>query len=95
MTEAEYEAALCKIQKLMGATPGTPEDEELERLVCVVEQHEDEHYPMEGDRQIEASPEYQQELEKAIADALTGETTPILDIDQWLEHLLNSYEENF
>ena len=87
MTEAEYEAALCKIQELMDATPGTPEDEDLERLVCAVEQHEDEHYPMEGDRQIEASPEYQQELEKAIADALTGQTTPIEDIDRWIQSL--------
>lgn len=87
MTDAEYEAALCKIQELMDATPGTPGDEELERLVCAVEQYEDENYPMEGDRQIKAGPEYQQELEKAIADALTGKTNPIEDIDRWIQNL--------
>ena len=45
-TEHEYEDALARIDKIMDAEPGTPEMDELKRLVRVVEIYEDEHYPM-------------------------------------------------
>ena len=46
MTEVEYEQALARIEALMDAGQGTPELEELERLVVLVEAYEAEHYPI-------------------------------------------------
>lgn len=40
MTEEEYLAALARIDELMGAEPGTPEGEELDRLTDLVIEHE-------------------------------------------------------
>ena len=39
-TEEEYEAALGRVEILMDAEPGTPEDEELDLLVDLVELYE-------------------------------------------------------
>jgi HTH-type transcriptional regulator/antitoxin HigA len=48
-TEAEYEAALARIDALMenDPAPGSPEGEELELLSVLVERYEDEQYPMD------------------------------------------------
>ena len=46
-TEADYDAALARISELLGAEPYSPEDEELDRLSTLVEEYEDEHYPMD------------------------------------------------
>ena len=46
-TEEEYDAALARIYELFHAAPGTPESDELESLVDLVEQYEDEHYPID------------------------------------------------
>ena len=43
-TEADYEAALARVAKLMDARNGTSEEEELEVLVTLVEVYEDKHY---------------------------------------------------
>ncbi len=53
-TEAEYEAVLRRIDQLMDATPGTPEEEELELLALLVEKYEKEHYPVELPDPVEA-----------------------------------------
>ena len=45
-TEADYEAALARIDALMDAEPGTPEGEELDVLVDLVEHYEEKHVPM-------------------------------------------------
>ena len=45
-TEADYEAALARVAALMDACEGTPEGEELDVLVDLVEVYEDKHYPM-------------------------------------------------
>lgn len=45
-TEAEYEAALARIEELMDAAAGTPEGEELDLLSLLVEHYEEEHYPI-------------------------------------------------
>jgi HTH-type transcriptional regulator / antitoxin HigA len=45
-TEAEYEAALDYVAALMDAEPGSPEEEELELFSMLVEQYEQEHYPI-------------------------------------------------
>jgi HTH-type transcriptional regulator/antitoxin HigA len=53
-TEADYEAALARIDVLMDAEPGTPEGEELDVLVDLVELYESRHVPMGYPTPIEA-----------------------------------------
>ena len=56
-TEGDYEAALARIDDLMGAEPGTPDGRELDVLVDLVEMYESRLELMEpqrhsaGDRQ--------------------------------------------
>src|SRR5207244_9547721 len=45
-TEADYEAALQKIDQLMDAELGTPEGDQLDVLVILVEAFEAKHYPI-------------------------------------------------
>ena len=45
-SEADYRAALARIDALMDAEPGTPESEELDVLVDLVELYEEENVPM-------------------------------------------------
>ena len=47
-TEAEYDAALARIDELLGSEPCSPEDEELDRISDLVIRYEDEHYPIES-----------------------------------------------
>ena len=44
-SEAEHQAALDCIEELWDSEPDTPEGEELDRLVDMVEAYEEEHYP--------------------------------------------------
>jgi len=46
-TEAEYEAALDYVYTLMDAEPGSQEEEELDLVFTLIEQYEQEHYPIE------------------------------------------------
>ena len=45
-TEADYEAALARIDELMDAEPGSPEGGELDVLVDLVDLYERRHEPM-------------------------------------------------
>ena len=45
-TETEYEAALARVEELFGAKPGTPEGDDLELWVRLVEIYEEEHFPI-------------------------------------------------
>jgi len=45
-TEQDYQAALARIDALMDAPPGSPEEEELEFLGALVEIYEERNYPM-------------------------------------------------
>jgi HTH-type transcriptional regulator/antitoxin HigA len=45
-TEADYETALARIDRLMDAEPGTPEGDELDVLTDLVEHYEEKHAPM-------------------------------------------------
>ncbi len=55
-TEEEYEAALARVEVLMDAEPNTPEDDELDLLIDLVELYEYRNVPMpisEGSALIE------------------------------------------
>jgi HTH-type transcriptional regulator/antitoxin HigA len=53
-TEADYEAALHKIEVLFEAEPGTPEADRLEVLTTLVEAYEEKHYRIPAPDPIEA-----------------------------------------
>ena len=45
-TASEYEAALARIDDLIHAPPGSPEEQELDRVSRLVEAYEAVHYPI-------------------------------------------------
>ena len=53
-SETDYDAALTAINGLMGAAPVTPEGDELEVLVTLVEAYEAECWPIEAPDPISA-----------------------------------------
>jgi HTH-type transcriptional regulator / antitoxin HigA len=53
-TEAEYEAALTRIDHIFDATPGTPEEKELKLLVLLVRHYEAGKHPVPNPDPIEA-----------------------------------------
>ena len=53
-TDAEYEAALSRIEALMDADPDSPQEEELELLALLVEKFEEERYPIDLPDPVEA-----------------------------------------
>lgn len=53
-TEADYEAALERIEELMDAVPGTPEEDELDVLALLVETYEKKQYPIGMPDPVEA-----------------------------------------
>ena len=52
--EADYEAALEEIDRLWGASYGSPEGDKLDVLVTLVEAYEEKHYPIPPPDPIEA-----------------------------------------
>src|SRR5271165_7158654 len=46
-TEAEHDAAVTRIQELMGAEPGTEASDELEVLVTLVDAYETKNFPID------------------------------------------------
>jgi len=53
-TEEDYQIALSRIDELMDAAPNTPEGDELELLVTLIELYEDKKYPVDMPDAIEA-----------------------------------------
>lgn len=53
-TEADYQAALEKVETLFDAGPNTPEGDKLELLTLLIEKYEEEHYPIAPPHPIEA-----------------------------------------
>jgi HTH-type transcriptional regulator/antitoxin HigA len=53
-TEDDYQAALAEIERLFEAEPGTPEGDQLEVWVTLVEAYEDVHYAIPLPDPIEA-----------------------------------------
>lgn len=53
-TEEDYTIALNKINELFDVEPGTPEGDELELLVTLVDKYETENFPMPEPHPVEA-----------------------------------------
>ena len=53
-TEADYRASLKRLEEIFDAKLGTPESDELEILGLMVDNYENEHYPIEAPDPIEA-----------------------------------------
>jgi len=53
-TEADYRAALKRLEEIFDSKPGTPESDELEILGLMVDDYENKHYPIEAPDPIEA-----------------------------------------
>ena len=53
-TEADYEAALARIDELMDAQPDSPEGDELDILATLLESYEGKHHPISAPDPIEA-----------------------------------------
>ena len=53
-TEAEYSAALAKVETLMEAKTGSKQEEELELWSLLVERYEQDHCPIDLPDPIEA-----------------------------------------
>ncbi len=53
-SEADYEETLAEIEKLFDAKPGTPEADRLGILTVLVEDYEDQHYPIPLPDPVEA-----------------------------------------
>jgi HTH-type transcriptional regulator/antitoxin HigA len=53
-TEADNQAALARIEQLWDAQPNTPEGDELDVLVTLVQAFEDVHYPIEAPNPVDA-----------------------------------------
>ena len=47
MTDEDYQAALVRIDVLMDAAPGSAEGNELDALTTLIEQYEDEYFPID------------------------------------------------
>lgn len=53
-TEADYRAALKRLEEIFDAQLGTPESDELDILGLMVDDYENKHYPIEAPDPIEA-----------------------------------------
>lgn len=53
-TDEEYESALARVDKLMDAAPGSPEEDELELWALLVGEYEERHFPIDPPDPIEA-----------------------------------------
>ena len=52
--EADYDAALARVDELMDAELDTPQGDELDILVTLIEKYEAQHHPVDAPNPIEA-----------------------------------------
>ena len=52
--EADYDAALERVDSLMDAQPDSPEGDELDILVTLIEKYETQHYPIDPPNPVDA-----------------------------------------
>lgn len=62
-SETEYDAALMALEKVFEAVPGTPEADQAEILVMLINKYEEQHYPINTPDPIEALKYIMQEKE--------------------------------
>lgn len=53
-SESDYDEALHRVEALWGSTAGTPEGDELDVLIPLIEAYEREHYPIDLPTPIDA-----------------------------------------
>jgi HTH-type transcriptional regulator / antitoxin HigA len=53
-TEEDYQEALARLELLMDAAPGSPDEKELDLLSFLIEKYEEEHFPIELPNAVEA-----------------------------------------
>lgn len=53
-TEADYEAALARIDQIFNSVPGTPKGDELELLTTLIEVYEQKQFPIDSPGPLEA-----------------------------------------
>jgi HTH-type transcriptional regulator/antitoxin HigA len=53
-TEQEFNAAVARLEELMDAEPGSPQEEELELLGLLIDEYQKQHYPIPLPDPIEA-----------------------------------------
>ena len=53
-SQADHAAALAEVERLWGATAGTPEGDRLDVLVTLIDAYEDERYPIDPPDPIDA-----------------------------------------
>jgi len=52
--EADYDATLARVDKLMDAKLNTPQGDELDILVTLIEKYEAQHHPIDAPNPVEA-----------------------------------------
>ncbi len=67
-TDAEYEQALKRLEKIFDAKQGTPESDEADILGMLIDEYEKKHYPIEAPDPIEAIKIRMEEMQLKQAD---------------------------
>lgn len=82
-TEEDYETACKRIDEIFHAEPGTPEDDELQILVTLVDAYEEKHFPLGMPNPIEAIKIQMENLgvsRKELMDSLKKSSGRVSDI---------------
>jgi len=81
-TEADYDAALAEVERLWGASSGTPKGDRLDVLATLIDVYENEHYPMDPPDPIEAIKfrMEQQNLTRKDLEGIVGSRTRIAEV---------------
>ncbi len=83
-TEAEYDAALLDVERLWGATAGTPESDHLEVLATLISAYEEQHHPILPPDPIDALTFYMEAKGLSLEDL-----EPCIGDRQRVEEVLN------
>lgn len=70
-TETDYQEALTRLEEIFDAKLGTPESDELEILGLMVDNYENQHYPIEAPDPIEAIKIRMKEMHLKQVDLIT------------------------
>jgi len=81
-SEADYEAALAELERLWGASSGTPDGDRLDVLATLIDAYESEHHPVDPPDPIEAIKfrMEQQGLTRKDLEGILGSRTRIAEV---------------